>query len=83
MEKIGKNLERRSTLKSYRKIKPSLEDSRYPDVGKILLDEWHDLRSRIAGLNFVGGERQKRIIEKWIRVDDDCARRDIRVPFDA
>ena len=70
-------------MKSYRKAKTNQEDSRYPDVRKMLLDEWLDLRSMIAALNFVGGKRQERIIEKWNRVDDDCARRDIKVPFDA
>ena len=76
-------MERRFILKSYRKARTSPEDSKYPDVRKMLLDEWLDLRGRIIALNFAGGERHKRIIEKWNRVDDDCARRDIRVPFDA
>jgi hypothetical protein len=49
----------------------------------MLLDEWEELRQKIVALGSVGGDKHKRLIEKWNRVDDDCAMRGIKVPFDA
>lgn len=76
-------MERRFILKGYKKSKPSLSDDRYPDIRKMLLDEWSDLRHRITVMGASGGDKHKRLIEKWNRVDDDCAMRGIKVPFDA
>lgn len=76
-------MEGRFILKSYRRAKPSPSNDKYPDVNKMLLDEWEELRQKIVSLGSVGGDKHKRLIEKWNRVDDDCAMRGIKVPFDA
>lgn len=55
----------------------------YGDVRSMILAEVIEIKEKIMRSNFVNQEKQERMIEKWGRLDDDCARRAIKVPFDA
>jgi hypothetical protein len=53
------------------------------EVSEILKNEWLDLRGRISASYWVEESKRQRMIDKWIRVDAECAMRDVKVPFDA